>query len=253
MRQLNDLLRAASTLPGRTARVAESLYRRVDAEDGIVPADAARGVVGGPDPERIVVIGENGMISLGVRTHGISLTASLARQHAARTGRGVVWSSAILPGARIRDAPAVIARLAPVLARTDAVVLLVGVSDVLRVTAVAHWGRHLGDALAGLRRHLPAGTWILVAALPPLDHAGGLSPRARRGAGRHGRALDQRTREVVASVPNATAIAFPAELMRAPWQPACERTAYRETYRIWGADLARALGVARSGREPGRR
>ncbi|RIJ54733.1 hypothetical protein DZG02_16705, partial [Clavibacter lycopersici] len=121
MRPLSDLLLAASALPGRTARVAESLYRRVDAEDGIVPADAAHGLVGGPDPERIVVIGESGMISLGVRTHGISLTACLARQHASRTGRGVVWSSAILAGSRIRDAPAAIAGLAPVLARADAV------------------------------------------------------------------------------------------------------------------------------------
>jgi hypothetical protein len=245
MRRLLALLLPVLALPCIAARVAEFLYRRSDASGDFHPDDADHGTVEGPDPDRIAVLGETGMISLGVRTHQIALPAFLARHHATRTGRGVVWSIAPLPGARLREAPAVIAGAECDLVRADAVVLLVGITDVLRVTSARAWGRQMRTAVDALREHLPRDAWILVADIPPLDNAGSLSRAARVAAGIHGQALNRRTREVVDGLPFTRVITFPEELTRSLWQPESEESRYQRTYRAWGAHLAEALVAAR--------
>jgi hypothetical protein len=245
MRRLLTLLLPVLALPGIAARVGEFLYRRSDASGDFHPDDAAHGVVEGPDPDRITVLGEIGMISLGVRTHQIALPAFLARHHATRTGRGVAWSIAPLPGSRLREAPAVVARAECELMRADAVVLLAGITDVLRVTSARAWTRQLRAALEALRAHLPRDAWILVADIPPLDNAGSLSATARMAAGAHARELNRRTREVVEGLPSTRAVTFPEELTRSLWVPESEESRYQRTYRAWGTHLAEALVDAR--------
>ena len=233
-------------LPGIVARVGEFLYRRSDAAGDILPDDAAHGTVEGPDPARIAVVGETGMISLGVRTHQIALPAFLARHLARRTGRGVTWCIAPLPRSRLREAPAVIARAEGELARADAVVLLAGITDVLRVTSARAWTRQMRCAVDALRAHVPPDAWILVADIPPLDNAGSLSRPARLAAGLHAQALNRRTREAIAGLPRTRAVPFPEELTRALWQPESEESRYQRTYRSWGAHLSEALVAARA-------
>ncbi|MBM7412311.1 hypothetical protein JOE38_002134 [Clavibacter michiganensis] len=233
-------------LPGIAARVGEFLYRRSDASGDIHPDDAAHGTVDGPDPDRIAVVGEMGMISLGVRTHQIALPAFLARHHATRTGRGVNWSIAPLPGSRLREAPAVIERAEDDLARADAVVLLAGITDVMRVTSSRAWSRHMQGAIDALRVHLPRDAWILVADIPPLDNAGSLSRPARLAAGLHAQALNRSTRDVIDGLPCTRAVPFPEGLTRALWRPESEESRYQRTYRSWGAHLSEALADARA-------
>ncbi|MFT2690439.1 hypothetical protein [Clavibacter zhangzhiyongii] len=245
MRRLLPRLLPVLALPGIAARGAEFLFRRSDVSGDIHPDDARQGTVEGPDPDRIAVVGETGMISLGVRTHQIALPAFLARHHAMRTGRGVVWSIAPLPGSRLREAPAVIAGAECDLVRVDAVVLLVGITDVLRVTSVRAWGREMRSAIDALREHLPRDAWILVADIPPLDNAGSLSRPARLAAGIHAEALNRCTREVVDGLGFTRAITFPEELTRSLWRPESEESRYQGTYRTWGAHLADALVEAR--------
>jgi hypothetical protein len=246
MRRLLAPLLHVIALPGIAARVGEFLYRRSDASGDIHPDDAAHGIVEGPDPDRIAVVGETGMISLGVRTHQIALPAFLARHHATRTGRGVAWSIAPLPGSRLREAPAVIARAEGDLARADAVVILAGITDVLRVTSVRAWRRQMRAAIDALRAHLPRDAWILVADIPPLDNAGSLSRPARLAAGVHAQALNRHTRDVIDGLPRTRAVPFPEELTRALWRPESEESRYQRTYRSWGAHLSEALADARA-------
>jgi hypothetical protein len=246
MRRLLALLLPVLALPGIAARAGEFLYRRSDASGDILPDDAARGTVEGPDPDRIAVVGEIGMISLGVRTHQIALPAFLARHHATRTGRGVVWSMAPLPGSRLREAPAVIAAAEGDLARADAVVLLTGITDVLRVTSARAWSRQMRDAIDALRARVPQDAWILVADIPPLDNAGSLSRPARVAAGIHAQALNRHTREVIQGLARTRVVPFPEELTRALWRPEGEESRYQRTYRSWGAHLSEALADARA-------
>ncbi|RIJ55032.1 hypothetical protein [Clavibacter phaseoli] len=246
MPRIPALLLPVLALPGIAARVGEFLYRRSDASGDIHPDDAAHGTVAGPDPDRIAVVGEMGMISLGVRTHEIALPAFLARHHATRTGRGVAWSIAPLPRSCLREAPAVIATVEGELARADAVVLLAGITDVLRVTSTRAWSRQMRSAIEALRAHLPRDAWILVADIPPLDNAGSLSQPARLAAGLHAQALNRHTREAIAGLPCTRAVPFPEELTRALWRPESEERRYQRTYRSWGAHLSEALVAARA-------
>lgn len=206
MRRLLAPLLHVIALPGIAARVGggEFLYRRSDASGDIHPDDAAHGVVEGPD--RIAVAGETGMISLGVRTHQIALPAFLARHHATRTGRGVAWSIAPLPGSRLREAAAVIVHAEDDLARADAVVILAGITDVMRVTSVRAWRRQMRVAIDGPR---PA-------------HA-----RRDRRPPLHARR----------PVPGGA---------HARWRPESDESRYQRTCRSWGAHLSEALAEARA-------
>jgi hypothetical protein len=68
-------VRALTGVPFRGVRVVEFVFKRKDAAGDVYPDDPDRGVVAGPHPERVLFLGEVGEISLGVRTHELSLPA----------------------------------------------------------------------------------------------------------------------------------------------------------------------------------
>lgn len=223
------------------SRAAEFLFKRADASGDVFPDDAAQGQVTGPDADRVLFLGEPGMLTLGVRTHELSLAAFAARHLARGTSRGVEWSIRTLPSSRIAEAPRVVAALECDLMRVDAIVLLVGITDVLRVTSPVSWERHLSATLDALEQRVPQGTRILVAEIPPLDNAGSLSRPARLAAGIHGRLLNRRSRTLVEERADTCVVPFPEELTQSVWRPESDETRYTGTYRVWGAQMSRML------------
>jgi lysophospholipase L1-like esterase len=222
-------------------QVSEHLFARSDAAGDFHPDDRDHGVVGGPDPDRVLFLGEPGEMTLGVRTHELALPAFSARHLAARTGRGVAWSIARLMGSRIQHGPRIVAERALEIQKVDAVVLMAGITDVLRGTRAAVWERHMAATLDALVAHLPVGSPVLVAEIPPLSNAGSLSRLARVAAGIRGDAFDRRTRALLADRPDVHAIPFPEELTRSLWRPESEERRYTETYRVWGRHVAEAF------------
>lgn len=241
MPRLPKGIRRALTLPVVHTRAAEFLFRRADASGDIYPEDSPSGSVLGPDPDRILFLGERGQMTLGVRTHALSLPAFLARQLAKRTQRGVTWSITDLPQSRLQHAPRIIETLEPKLRSVDVVVILVGITDTLRATSAAAWQEHLQGTLQALNGRLSKDARILVADIPPLDNAGSLSRPARVAAGIHGRTLNRRSRAVLADCPRSTAVPFPEELTESLWLPESVENRYTHTYRVWGAHLADAV------------
>ncbi|WP_423263324.1 hypothetical protein [Frondihabitans sp. 4ASC-45] len=229
--------------PSRGARFVEFLFRRRDADGDIYPEDPAEGVVAGADPDRIVFLGERGELSLGVRTHELSLPAFFARHRSHITRRGVSWSISVLPTSRIQDAPAVVARMSERLQGVDAVVVLVGITDALRVTSPIVWDQNLRETLNALMRALPCGAQVIVGEIPPLDNAGSLSRPARVAAGLQGRLLNMRTRLVARDYPAVVVAGFPDELTTSVWRPESEENRYRNTYKVWGEDLTGHLSA----------
>jgi hypothetical protein len=238
MPEPKTVIRTVLAVPARTARLVEFLFRRRDAAGDLFPDDPAEGTVPGSDPDHILFLGERGELSLGVRTHELSLPAFFARTHAERTGRGVSWSIAALPASRIQDAPAVVERQGVRLHHTDMVVILVGITDALRATSPATWDRNLRATLDALTRGLPIDARILIGAIPPLDNAGSLSRPARIAAGILGRVMNLRTRILARDYPNTVVVDFPRELTESVWRPESEEHRYRNTYQVWGKHLA---------------
>jgi hypothetical protein len=225
-------------------------FRRADRSGDIYPDDEPRGRIAGAAPERVVVMGERGEISLGVVTHELSIAGFLAREHHRSTGRGSEWSIATLPRDRISDGPALASHQATELARTDLVVLLAGISDCLALTSAARWEHHLRATLSELFRELPLDSHVAVAEIPPLDNAGSLSRVARLAAGHRSTALNRRTRTVLMDHPCAIAIPFPPELTDRLWVPQSEEERYTRTYALWSRSLMSAIGDAWHAPEP---
>jgi hypothetical protein len=237
-RSVLSRVRAFTGAPLRGVRVVEFVFKRRDADGDIYPEDPDRGVVAGPDPERVMFLGELGELSLGVRTHELSLPAFFARHRAAETGRGVEWSVAAVSSSSVRDAAAVVVGQAVELPGCDHVVVLLGITDSLLVIPPSVWERDLRLTIDTLLQALPRRSRITVGEIPPLDNAGSLSAPARTAAGIQGRALNARTRFVAEDYPSVTVVEFPEELTRSVWRPESEEHRYRDTYKVWGEYLA---------------
>lgn len=226
------------TVPTRLVRVTEFLFRRADASGDIYPDDADHGVVPGPDPDRVLFLGEAGMISLGVRTHDLSLAAFFARHHHAHTHRGVQWRIRTLPHSRLHEAPNAIRAEQELLHGTDIVVLPVGITDTLRVTHALTYQEHLHATLGALSQSLPRGARIVIAEIPPLDNAGSLSRPARVAAGMHANTLNRVAQKAAQDYPDCTTVEFPTELTQSLWRPESEEKRYVTTYTTWAQHLA---------------
>jgi lysophospholipase L1-like esterase len=216
----------------------EFFFRRSDATFDVYPDDAQEGVIDGPDPQQVWFVGEPGELSLGVRTHELSLPAFFARDRARRTGRGVAWAMASTPTSSIRKLPAVIRSHQAQLRQCDLVVVMVGISDALRVMSPGVWERHLRATFNALEDCLPPDGRIVVGEIPPLNNAGSLSRPARVAAGIQGRLLNQRSRSVANDYSTVTVVDFPEELTRSLWRPESDEHRYRDTYAVWGAHLS---------------
>lgn len=238
LRSARNHVLAAAGLPLRVARIAEFVFRRKDSGGDIYPNDPNYGVVAGPNPERVIFLGELGELSLGVRTHELSLPAFFARHQAAQTGRGLEWEIAPLPSSSVRDAAATVVRLQEKLPGCDHVVILLGITDSLLVIPPGVWEENLRLTIETLLQALPRQSRITVADIPPLDNAGSLSAPARIAAGVQGRTLNARTHLIAQDYPSVSVVEFPEELTRSVWRPELDEHRYRETYKVWGSYLA---------------
>lgn len=223
----------------------EFFFRRTDRSGDIYPDDAPHGQIPGADPDRILVMGERGEISLGVLTHELSIAGFVGREHHRRTGRGCAWSVATLERDRIGDGKALVAAHSGEVARTDLVVVLAGISDCLTLTSVARWRRGLDETLRALFDELPPDAHVVVAEIPPLGNAGSLGRAARVAAGYRSTVLNHRSRKLLQAYPRATVAAFPPELTDRLWVPQSRQERYTRTYSLWSRSLVAACLEAR--------
>jgi len=224
--------------PARIGRIGEFFFRRSDAAFDVFPDDAAEGTVRGVGTDRVWFVGERGELSLGVRTHELSLPAFFARRRAARSGRGTAWSIASAPSSSLRQLPAIVRGHRELLRECELAVVMVGITDALRVMPPERWEQHLRDTVDALLDALPPTGRVLLGEIPPLDNAGSLSRPARVAAGVHGQALNARARSVADDHERVDVVGFPEELTRSVWRPEAEEHRYRDTYAVWGAHLA---------------
>jgi lysophospholipase L1-like esterase len=130
---------------------ARGWLRRVQGELSLlpVPPAAPRQHVSGPEPDRILVLGNGPATGFGVRTQDLGLPGQLARELAARTGRG---TEVDLARGRGMTVSTVLERL-PLLRlwRYDAVVVTVGATDAGSLLTEDRWERGMRALLQALR------------------------------------------------------------------------------------------------------
>jgi hypothetical protein len=215
-------------------------FRLTDQAPDVFPVGPAGGVLAGGSFERIMIIGDRSAVGLGVHDHADGIGGQFAQHLATARGGGIEWSGIRLPRGRIEDAPTFVAELSAVIV-TDVVVLMVGITDVLRLTSRGTWRTSLDETLRKLDELLQNDAFIIVALVPPLEHLGGLSRLARIVAGSRASGFNRITREIVAARPRSIAVDFPAALNAQLWQPWAQQRAYATIYSRWAGALADAV------------
>ena len=227
----------------RAATYLGYLLRPRSPADDLYPFDVPSGVIPGPDPDRVVVLGEATAIGYGVLTHELGLAGQFARRLARSTGRGVEWSAHGIRDSRLRHAPELIAAISATLEHTDYVVLMAGIVDTLSLTTRAAWRRDLAATLDALLMHLPMDARVVIAEAPPLGRAAIISPLERLASTSQVRALNGVSRSVVADRPRCETVAFPDDLHQEMWSTRPLPASYAAMYGKWAAALAQAPGV----------
>ena len=189
-------------------------------------------------------LGESTVAGVGVEDHQRGLAAQTAIALAARQGRPVWWRALGLSGATVATARQ---RLAPRLSAADrrgnhdAVVVCLGVNDVLRRTSLTTWEAEM-VALAQEIRQRMGEIDLLLCGPPPLGEFPAFPPPLRNFLGRQAEAL----RRSLASIVERT----DRTLLAPPLSPLaphhfCQDRFHpgAEGYRAWGSLIADQLAA----------
>ena len=172
--------------------------RRLRRETPRLP-DAAlpwSGTLDGPDPLRLLVIGDSTAAGVGATTQDEALPGSLARELSARTGRGVSWRAVGRNGATARDLITDYLDAATV-ESVDIVFLSIGANDALGLRARGAFARDIRTLLSRLREVSPV---VLVSSLPAFFRFELLPNPLRWNLYLHSRSLEDAARTIAAGL-----------------------------------------------------
>jgi len=186
--------------------VAPVLYaqgKRLRRDTPILPPAALpwHGTHEGPNPLRLLLLGDSTVAGVGAATQLDGLPGNLARELGERLNRGVEWRAVGESGATSRD---LIERFLDeaVSAPFDIVFLSVGANDALGLRSRSVFGRDVRQLLTRLRTASPEAT-VIMSSLPAFFRFELLPNPLKRNLYRHSRSLEGEARRVVGMMHNA--------------------------------------------------
>ena len=184
--------------------------RTTDQQRTSVPPapDAPPARAGGPDPDRVLLVGNDFVLTVAVRTHDLAVTGNVARMLAAATGRGTDVEARTGPDVTIETMHGLLTGLR--LWRYDAIVILSGVADASRLTPERRWRRALGALLDDVLERSSVSTQVLVMGIQPLRSVSLYTGLAGAIADRHATLLNAATESVCATRPRVLYRRLPA-------------------------------------------
>lgn len=165
------------------------------------PADGpATGDIGqGETTIRLLAIGDSIVAGVGARTLRNALVGQAAASLAQAAGSRVNWTASGRSGLTSRD---VATRMLPCVAdaaddaQFDAILVSVGVNDVISLHGIARWRRDVADLLQALSNRWP-GAVIAFSGLPPMNHFPALPQPLRALLGMRARHFDRELRTIL--------------------------------------------------------
>lgn len=198
MSALRRLSRVAM-IPPAPVLVAQARRLRRDTPRLPDAAQPWQGTVDGPDPIRLLVLGDSTAAGVGADTQDDALPGNLARELAQRTGRGVAWRAVGRNGATTRDIVTDYLDDATG-AEYDIAFLTVGANDALGLRPRWAFGRDLRTILARLRAVSPL---VLMSSLPAFSRFELLPNPLRWNLYLHSQSLEDEARAIVAGTEGA--------------------------------------------------
>ena len=198
MSALRRLSRVAM-IPPAPVLVAQARRLRRDTPRLPDAAQPWQGTVDGPDPIRLLVLGDSTAAGVGADTQDDALPGNLARELAQRTGRGVAWRAVGRNGATTRDIVTDYLDDATG-AEYDIAFLTVGANDALGLRPRWAFGRDLRTIIARLRAVSPL---VLMSSLPAFSRFELLPNPLRWNLYLHSQSLEDEARASVAGTEGA--------------------------------------------------
>ncbi|WP_161972388.1 SGNH/GDSL hydrolase family protein [Glaciihabitans arcticus] len=127
-----------------------------------------RGTVDGPDPLRLLVLGDSTAAGVGVDDNTYGLAGNLAREFGAVLGRGIEWTVIARSGATTGEVRNFFLGLST-RSEFDLIFVSTGVNDVMHLRTTAAFTADLALILEGLEAASPSGT-IFLAGIPRMEH-----------------------------------------------------------------------------------
>lgn len=181
------------------------IYRR-ELATAPFPVDEPELTVQGPQPDHLAFVGSIAVSGYGVLHHGMKTSSRTAQQVACERRRGCTWTEVTTPTLTAAGASA-LPSLVP--AGTDAVVLFLGITDVLLVTSAADWCAALERIAERVRAEADSATGVVVAAIPPMAEFRSIPPVAARLLTRQIDTLNAVSQELAERTPGMTYVPFP--------------------------------------------
>lgn len=159
-------------------------------------------------PLRLLAIGDSIVAGVGARTLENALVGQAAASLAQATGSRVNWTASGRSGLTSRD---VAMRMLPQVAgaaddgQFDAILVSVGVNDVISLHGIGRWRMDLEELLQALSRRWP-GAVIAFSGLPPMNHFPALPRPLRALLGMRARDFDREMRAILGGYPQAVHI-----------------------------------------------
>lgn len=164
----------------------------------LILPEAARpwsGSIAGPDPLRLLVLGDSTAAGVGADSQTDALPGNLGRELAERWSRGVNWTAIGRSGATSADLVSDFLSSATTHSY-DFIFLSIGANDALGLRSRSAFSRDLRTVIQALRDSSPDAT-ILMSSLPAFYRFELLPEPLRRNLYLHSRSLESAAREVV--------------------------------------------------------
>lgn len=214
--------------------------RQLDASANVPRAlDAAFVDAVGEDSDHVLLVGGSVVAGFGVATHKLGLIGCLSRQLSKITGRGVAVQSCAGVGDTLRQTVRRVQARIP--AKLDAVMVLLGADDAIRLTPVPAWKQDLSELIDGIKDASgDPDISIIVVGVPPFGLSEVPARIPRRLISHHRHSLNSHAHRVCNEHQRVTFVDFP-HLSDADFDPFEEPS---ESYRYWSRKLSLPLAVA---------
>jgi hypothetical protein len=209
--------------------------------------DEPAGVVPGPDPDRVLVIGGIAGAGVGVRSHKLGVASTLSQALSRASGRGAEWRNVPIGMGRVGQTAAALHERVD-LRRYDVIVFFPGVYEALHLSSPTRWAREYESVLQHLTEHAASDATIVTSPVPHVSDRVKVPAIIRAFVREHTRVLNLGAERIAAQYPGVVFTAMPAIDAR---MMAGDLFSYAKLYRIWGSHLA-ALVVEERGLHPGR-
>lgn len=173
------------------------------------------GELAGPDPLRLLVLGDSTAAGVGSATQDEALPGHLARGFRSRFGRGTTWRAVGRNGATARDV--ITDHLAEATSdRFDVAFLTIGANDALGLRGRAAFSRDVRQIVDELQTASPDAL-VLVSLMPRFDRFQSLRNPVRWNLAIHAASLDAGARASVAGMDRVFAIPKPPPYTATFW------------------------------------